>query len=282
MSFVEIRNITKIFGKTAALDNVSLNLEPNKIYGLLGRNGAGKTTLLNIITNRLFPDEGEAVVEGENVRENDRPLSKIFLMTEKNYYPEHMTVKTAFKWSKAFYPDFDEDYAMALSDKFLLKTGKKIKALSTGYQSIFKIITALSSNAPLILLDEPVLGLDANHRELFYRELLQNYSQKPKTIIISTHLIEEVADIIEDVILLKEGKVLVHDQVENLLARGYAISGTASAVDRFVEGRNVLGVDSLGGLKTAYLLESPEKDKIPAELEVTRLDLQKLFILLTD
>ncbi|MHB8064289.1 MAG: ABC transporter ATP-binding protein [Ruminiclostridium sp.] len=282
MSYIEIRNITKTFGNTIALDDISLSLDQNKIYGLLGRNGAGKTTLLNLITNKLFPTEGEIVVDGDNVIENDKPLSKLYYMTEKNLYPENMAIKNAFKWSKEFYPDFDEKYANSLSEKFSLKTSKKIRSLSTGYKSIFKIIVALSCNAPVMLLDEPVLGLDANHRDLFYKELLLNYSERPKTIIISTHLIEEAADIIEDVIVIKGGKLLINDSVENVLSLGYSVSGTAAAIDKFTAGKKVLGIDSLGGLKTAYLLETIEQNNIPNELEVTKLDLQKLFIHMTN
>ncbi len=282
MSYIEIKNITKNFGNTVALDNVSLNLDKNKIYGLLGRNGAGKTTLLNLMTNKLFPTEGEIKVDGDNVIENDKPLSKIYFMTEKNLYPENMTIKNAFKWSKEFYPDFDLNYAIRLSEKFSLNTSKKTKSLSTGYKSIFKIIIALSCNAPVMLLDEPVLGLDANHRDLFYKELLKNYSENPKTIIISTHLIEEASDIVEDVIVIKNGKVIMNDSVENVLSQGYSVSGTAAAIDKFIVGKKVMGVDTLGGLKTAYLLEKVDKSTIPDGLELTRLDLQKLFIHMTN
>lgn len=282
MSYIEIRNITKVYGNTTALDNVSLKLEANKIYGLLGRNGAGKTTLLNLITNRIFPTYGEILLEGETVFENDNALSKIYFMTEANFYPEGMTVKKALKWTKEFYPGFDTDYAFALCDKFQLKTGKKIKELSTGYKSIFKIVISLACNAPVILLDEPVLGLDANHRELFYKELLQTYCEKPRTIVISTHLIEEAADIIEEVIVIKNGKLILQDSVEKVLSQGYSVSGAASAVDSFIQGKSVLGVDTLGGLKTAYVLEKVDKDKMPAGLEISKLDLQKLFIRMTN
>jgi ABC-2 type transport system ATP-binding protein len=229
MSYIEIKNITKKFGTTVALDDVSIGLEKNKIYGLLGRNGAGKTTLLNLMTNKLFPTEGEILVDGDNIIENDKPLSKMYFMTEKNFYSDTMTVKSAFKWGKEFYPAFDENYAETLSEKFLLKTNKKIKSLSTGYKSIFKIIFALSCKVPVILLDEPVLGLDANHRDLFYRELLQSYSENPRTIIISTHLIEEAADIIENAIVLKNGKIIMNDSVENILSQGFCVSGGISS-----------------------------------------------------
>ncbi len=282
MSYIEIKNITKKFGTTAALDDISITLEENKIYGLLGRNGAGKTTLLNLMTNKLFPTEGEMLVDGDNVIENDKPLSKMYFMTEKNFYPDSMTVKGAFKWGKEFYPTFDEKYAETLSEKFLLKTNKKIKSLSTGYKSIFKIIIALSCNAPIILLDEPVLGLDANHRDLFYKELIQSYSENPRTIIISTHLIEEAADIIENAIVLKNGKIIMNDSVENILSQGFCVSGSAAAVDKFIAGKNVLGSDTLGGLKTAYLMEKINQSSVPDGLEISKLDLQKLFIYMTN
>jgi ABC-2 type transport system ATP-binding protein len=282
MSYIEIKNITKKFGTTVALEHVSLTLEENKIYGLLGRNGAGKTTLLNLMTNKLFPTEGEIFVDGDNVIENDKPLSKMYYMTEKNFYPDSMTVKSAFRWGKEFYPDFDINYAEALSEKFLLKTNKKIKSLSTGYKSIFKIIISLSCNAPVILLDEPVLGLDANHRDLFYKELIQSYSDNPRTIIISTHLIEEAADIIENAIVLKDGKIIMNDSVENILSQGFCVSGMAAAVDKFIVGKNALGTDALGGLKTAYLMEKIDQNSVPEGLEISKLDLQKLFIYMTN
>jgi len=282
MSSIEVKNISKNFGSVAALKNVSITFAENHIYGLLGRNGAGKSTLLNLMTNKIFPTEGEILVDGEPVMENDRALGKMYCMTEQNLYPEKMKMKDVFKWSKEFYPDFDMDYAHTLCSKFELSLNAKTNTLSTGYNSIFKIIIALASNAPIILLDEPVLGLDANHRELFYKELIENYSDHPRTVIISTHLIEEVADIIERVVIIKKGEVLLDDEVEKVVSQGYTVSGAAGAVDAYIVGKNVLGCDTLGGLKSAYLMGSYNKTDIPNGLEVSALDLQKLFIQLTN
>lgn len=281
MSGIEIKNITKKYKEVCALDNVSLTLQENKIYGLLGRNGAGKSTLLNIITERIFPDNGEVYVDGDLIADSDKPLSKIYLMSEKNCYPLNMKVKDAFRWSKNFYPDFDEAYALGLAERFDLNRNAVVKSLSTGYRSIFKLIIALSVNVPYIFLDEPVLGLDANHRDLFYRLLIEKYSEHPCTIVISTHLIEEVANIIEDIIIIKKGKIIRNESRESLLSEGYAVSGTASAVDAYIANKNVIGMDSLGGLKTAYLMGVADK-QIPQGLELSKLDLQKLFIQLTN
>ncbi len=280
MSKIEIKNITKTFNDVTALKNVNVNFEENHIYGLLGRNGAGKTTLLNLITGKMFPTSGEILVDGERAIENDRALSKIYCMTELNLYPEKMRVKEAFHWSAGFYPQFDMEYANALCSQFELKTNQKIKNLSTGYTSIFKIIIALSCGSEIVIFDEPVLGLDANHREMFYKELIQNYSNHPRTFILSTHLIEEVATIIDRVIIIKNGEVIMDDEVQNVLNLGCTVSGPAGAVDQYIAGKKVLGVSTLGGLKSAYLLG--QIHDIPNNLEMGKLDLQKLFIQLTN
>ena len=164
---IEIKGLSKRFGETCALRNAALRFEENKIYGLLGRNGAGKSTLLNLITNRLFSDAGEVLVDGMPVCENAAALQKIYLMSEKNLYPPTMKVEEIFQWTSRFYPSFDMAYAKKLSDAFGLNLKKSFKGLSTGYASIMKCIIALSVNTPYVFLDEPVLGLDANHRDLF-------------------------------------------------------------------------------------------------------------------
>ena len=281
MSRIEVTDISKTFKDTNALTHVNLHFEENTIYGLLGRNGAGKTTLLNIINNRLFPDSGTVTLDGDTLTENTAALSRCFLTNENNLYPESMKVKDAFKWSQVFYPDFDMDYAGTLSKLFELPQKKKIKSLSTGYQSIFKNIVALSVNVPFVFLDEPVLGLDAYHRELFYKVLIEKYAERPFTAVISTHLIEEAANIIEQVIVIKSGQIICSKSLEELLASGYCVSGPAAQTDSYIQTKNVIGTESLGGLKTAYILGIPDPD-MPSGLEISRMDLQKLFIRLTD
>lgn len=282
MNCIEIKNVYKSFGGAEALRDVSLCFEERKIYGLLGRNGAGKTTLLNIISNRVFADSGQVTVNGMPAAENDKAQRLLYLMSETSLYPEKMKIKDAFAWSEKFYPDFDPAYAHELAARFELDTKKKICSLSTGYASIFKIIAALSAGTPYILLDEPVLGLDAHHRDLFYKALIERYSKSPCAIILSTHLIEEVSAVIEDIVIIKKGSVIRNESCESLLSRGYTISGKAGSVDTFIEGKEVIGVDVLGGLKTAHIIGVLETEHVPADLEVSRLDLQKLFIQLTN
>lgn len=276
---IEISNVSKAYGSVQALDRVSLKLEDGKIYGLLGRNGAGKTTLLNTVAGRLFADSGEITMDGEPIAENDAALVKIYMQSEAMLYPESMRVRDALEKTKGFYPNFDSNYANRLAEKFQLDPKKRIKSLSTGYASILKLIIALSIQVPYLFFDEPVLGLDANHRELFYRLLLENYMEHPATIVISTHLIEEVSGIIEDVVIINEGQIIRNQNREDLLAKGYTVSGPSAAVDDYSVGKEVIGSDTLGGLKSVHILGNPEE--IPGNLEITALDLQKLFIQLT-
>lgn len=278
---IEGKGLTMRFGNNTALDGVDVCFGDNKIYGLLGRNGAGKSTLLNVVTNRLLPTAGEVFIDGEPARENDRVLDRVYYMGEKTLLPDTATVAQLFRWTGDFYPGFDGEYAGQLADTFGLSEKKKLKNLSTGYLTIAKLIAALASNAPYTLFDEPVLGLDANHRDLFYKTLLARYAERPFTAVISTHLIEEISHLIEDVVILHHGQVLAQGPREELLAGGYTVSGPKGLVEEYIRGKRLLGVDTLGGLLSAHLQGHPDRAALPQGLELSPLDLQKLFVLMT-
>ena len=281
MKQIELRNVSKTFGQVEAVKDVSLAFEENKIYGLLGRNGAGKSTLLNMITGRIFTDSGSITVDGDEAIENDHALGKIYLMGEVNLYPEGMRLKEALRWAEALYPNFDMENALYLAKAFDLDLRKKVKELSTGMGTMFRLTVALSTGAPYIFLDEPVLGLDAVHRDQFYKLLVEQFETRPACYVISTHLIEEVAGLIEDVIIIKEGEILLRESTEELLSWGYTVTGSAGAVEDFIRGKNCIGQDRLGGLTSAHVLEELDSTQVPEILEVTRLNLQQLFVQLT-
>ncbi|MGU9537656.1 ATP-binding cassette domain-containing protein [Clostridium tepidum] len=285
MSSIVIKNVTKSYQKKEVLSNISLDIEEGKIYGLLGRNGAGKTTLLNLITNRAILDRGEILIDGENVYENDNALSTVYFMEEKNLFPESMKIVDVFKWTKEFYEDFDMEYALKLTDMFNLNIKKKIKNLSTGYKSISKIICTLASGAEILIFDEPILGLDANHRDIFYKELLKVYNDGEKTIIISTHIIEEISHLLEKVVILKEGKIIENNFAEDVLNLAYAVSGSSGAVDKYIVSKNTIHIETLGPYKKATILQERSKEDLDSikklELEISTVELQKLFIYLT-
>lgn len=286
MNLIELNNISKYFGKTKAIDRVNLTLAPSKIYGLLGRNGAGKTTLLNIITNRIYPDQGTVKIEGKNVVLNDQILRNVFYMTEKNLFHEGYSLKELLYLCKDFYPSADLSYAHTLAAKFRLNLKQKIGGLSMGYLSIFKAIMALCSNAPILILDEPVSGLDANHRELLYKEILEIYAAKAQTIIISTHLIEEIAALLEEVIIIDHGKLLLQESSEMLLQKAWIVTGEISKVRSFAKSMRVLNAKTLGQREEVLLFGLiSQKDLIAGKnsgLDFAMASLQKLFIGLTE
>ena len=273
---IELRGVTKRYGATTALDNVSVKFGGGIVYGLLGANGAGKTTMMNLITNRIWADEGEILIDGESAPGNDRALGKVYMMAEANLFPDSMKVDGALKLTRSFYPTFDMDYAMSVAEKFALPTKKKVKALSTGYASIFRLTLALSVNCPYVIFDEPVLGLDAQHRDLFYRLLMEKCAEGEQTVILSTHLIQEAAKLIGHAVIIKNGRILRDADAEELSGAAYQVSGPAAAVDNYLRGRHVLSVNSLGGLKTACVEGAP--DGAPEGLEISGMDLQDYFI----
>ena len=280
MRGIELKNLTKHYKDTKALEDVSLTIEYGKIYGLLGRNGAGKSTMVNLISNRIFPTSGEIFVDGEMSIENDKALRKIFTMSEHNLLPVDKKFKEAVKIVKMFYPDFDEDYAFALAEKFELDVKKKLMSLSTGYSSIAKLIMALASGADYIFFDEPVLGLDANHRELFYKELIDRYANTGSTYIISTHLIDECANLIEKAIIIDKGRLVTAEDTDKIRENSYTVTGPAELVDRYTADKTVVGSDTVGGIKSAYV--KGKAQNVPQGLEISKASLQSLFIQMTN
>ncbi|APR06282.1 ABC transporter ATP-binding protein YtrB [Lentilactobacillus parabuchneri] len=282
MSVLEVSHITKTFGSKHVLSDVNLTFEEGKIYGLLGRNGAGKSTLLSIMTNRIFAGEGEVKIDSENVDDNDAKLGLMYLMSEVNLYADGWKLKQIIKDSESFYGSFNHELADRLITEFGLDINQKFGKLSTGYNSIFKLILALCLPVKFVLLDEPVLGLDANHRELFYSELIQSYSDNPRTFIISTHLIEEVANIISDVIVLDQGRVILNQPVEDVLAKTHSVVGPEKDVDQYTQGLNVIGHDNMGSIRANYVYGDLDDRILPDTVQLSNFDLQKLFIYLTN
>ena len=281
MNKLTYENVTMRFGDVTALDHVSLTLEPGHIYGLLGRNGAGKSTLLSVTANWRHATEGDVLLNGESVWENTRAQQQIVCMSDGNLFPT-MRVKNGLLWYSRFSSGFDMEQALRLCEKFELSLKAKIQSLSTGYATIFKLIVAMASQCPFTFYDEPVLGLDANHRDLFYRELMEDFAKNPRCVVISTHLIEECSALLDHIIVINKGKLMLNEPVEDTLSRGYTVSGPAGAVDAFTAGKKLFGTQNLGGLKTAYVQGTPDQEKAPDGLEISALDLQQLFIQLTN
>ena len=282
MEQLKISHLSKKFGRRVILDDVSFTLEPAKIYGLLGQNGAGKSTLLNLISNRIFPTSGSIKLGDQEVN-TDQTLDKIFLIGEDNLYYKQVKINQMFDLADGAYGNFDYQNAEQMLKQFELDGNQKFAKLSTGQKTAAKISLALNVDADYIFLDEPVLGLDANHREIFYQELIKSYQKRPRTIVLSTHLIDEIQQLVEHVILIDHHRVLEDADVQDLLDRAYDISGPAKLVDQYTEGLNILSTTDLGNIRTAHVFDQLPEDRIlPDQVQIGHYDLQHLFIYLTN
>lgn len=281
---IQIENVTKTYDEAKVIDQVTLHVEENKIYGLLGRNGAGKTTLMKLITAQVFPTSGEISVFGEQPYENINVLENICFIKESQQYPDNYRVQDALDVARYLFKYWNEEFAMELVKEFQLPLKQKIKKLSRGMHSTVGIIIGLASRAPLTIFDEPYLGLDAVSRNIFYTKLIEDFGNYPRTIILSTHLIDEVSNILEHVFVIDKGKILIDQDAEELRGMAFNVSGLRGLVDSFIQGKKVIHRESIGGLLTATLMgDSPELPKLAKNygLEVTPISLQQMIVHLT-
>lgn len=282
---VETRGLSKVFGKTQALRDVNIALEENKIYGLLGRNGAGKSTLIKLLTAQLFPTAGEIKIFGETPYENARVLSQICVIKESGTFLKEMKARDALKIAADYYPNWDQSLADRMVQHFKLNLRKSYKSLSLGMKSQLGMIVGIASRAPLTIFDEPYIGLDAPARQFFYDLLLDEYTAHPRTFILATHLIDEVANLFEEVIILAGGTVKLHDEADRIKEKSLFISGPPEEVESKVAGKQVIYRNTLGKTLVVGLYDQLSPAEIrelkAAGLEVSAMPLQKLFIYLT-
>lgn len=282
---VEIKDLTLRYGATTALDGLSLSLAPGKIYGLLGRNGSGKTSLLSVLAAFRRASAGTVRVDGDDPFENERLTSRTCLIRESGDLFESERGHRVLALARALRPHWDQAYAERLVERFALPLRKPPAQLSRGQRSALACVLGLASRAPLTMFDESYLGMDAPSRYAFYEELLADYAAHPRTIILSTHLVEEFGALFEEVVMIDQGRLLLHDDADAVRARGVAVTGPAERVDRAIAGLTVLNERRLGGTKSVTVygqLTGDQRRRVEADgLQLEPVPLQDLFVHLT-
>lgn len=271
-----LRGVTKHYAKTTALADVSFELAENRIHGLLGRNGAGKTTVMRILTAQDLATTGETEVFGASPFENADVLNRVCFIKEAQRYPDIFRPTDVFSAASLLFENWDANFAAELATEFELPLKRKIRKLSRGQLSMVGVIVGLASRAPLTFFDEPYLGLDAVARQRFYDRLLVDYTRHPRTIVLSTHLIDEVSDLIEHVVVIDQGRVLIDESAEELRAHAVTVAGPAKAVESFAQGHTELHREELGGFLRVTLsgtVASP-----PEGLQIEPVSLQQLVV----
>ncbi|MEQ3554516.1 ABC transporter ATP-binding protein [Pseudonocardia nematodicida] len=277
MSVIAMHGVTKRYGDVTALDDVSFALDENRIHGLLGRNGAGKTTAMQILTAQNFATSGRAEIFGEQPYENARVLARTCFIRESLRYPDEYKVRHALKAAAMVYPHWDQGFADQLVEEFALPLTRSSKKLSRGQQSAIGVIIGLASRAPLTFFDEPYLGLDAVARQIFYDRLLADFAEHPRTVVLSTHLIDEVSDLIEHVVLIDQGRVLIDEDADALRGRAVSVTGPADSVERFARGHTELHREQLGGFLRVTLSGAVPETREPS-LQFEPVSLQQLVV----
>ncbi|KHL11263.1 ABC-2 type transport system ATP-binding protein [Mumia flava] len=273
------------FGRTDALDGASFTLPSGTITGMLGRNGAGKSTALALLAAFRRPDAGTVLVQGHDPFENAAVTAGVQLVRESGDVLGDSPVKETLGYYSDARPDWDGETARRLLDLFEVPLDRSPDSLSRGKRSALGCVLGIAARAPLTIFDESYLGMDAPSRYAFYDALLDDYTAHPRTIVVSSHLIDEVERLFENVVVLHRGAVLTQTDADDLRARAVSLTGPASAVRPLTDGHAVLAQRSLG-TTTQVTLNGPFDPDLPrkaaqAGVEVGRVSLQDIFVHLT-
>jgi ABC-2 type transport system ATP-binding protein len=246
MKVVVCNEVSKVYGKKKALNKLSFSIEKNKITGLIGRNGAGKTTLLKLIAGFIHETSGEVHVFSEKPFNNLKVSSNRIYLDDQQYFPNSLTLNDILQSARTFYANWEKELADRLFDYFSFYPQQHYYTLSKGMKSTFNMIIALAARCPLTILDEPTTGMDSSVRKDFYRALLKDYIDHPRTIILSSHLLNEIEDLLEDVLLIKDGEKCLHLPVADLKEYAIGINGKEDIVMEIVRNREILHQKRIG------------------------------------
>lgn len=273
-------------GSVQAVVDADIEWGAGRIHGLLGRNGAGKTTLLSAVASLLPPNSGRVVVDGSDPFEDERLMGQVCLVRESGNVVGDENLRWNIGMQELARPSFDSGWALELLDRFHLKPKSKPDKLSRGQRSAFNAVIGLASRAPVTMFDEVHIGMDAPTRQFFTDLLIEDIAERPRTIVLSSHLINEIEHLLETVTILHKGRVILNAEADDVRSRGVTITGPAARVDEVCRPLTVVGTRDLGPTRqvTAYG-DLPDDALQAAErsgLTIGAAPLQELFIHLTE
>jgi ABC-2 type transport system ATP-binding protein len=276
MATIEARGLRKTYGATKALDGLDLRVEEGRILGLIGPNGAGKTTALNAILG-LTPCEGELRVLGlDPWRQRDDLMREVCFIADVAMLPRWMKVGQALDYVQGVHPKFDRAKAEGFLARTSIPPGKKIGKLSKGMVTQLHLALVMAIDARLLVLDEPTLGLDILFRKQFYDSLLNDYFDGKRTILVTTHQVEEVQHVLTDLAFIKDGRIMLHNSMEGFEARYAEVmvsSPDAEAARALgpIHERQVFG-------RSIFLFEGRDRSQLEALGEVRTPGIAEVFV----
>ena len=271
---IELNQVTKRYGQASVLKNITLTIDEPGIYCLLGRNGAGKTTLLKSIAGYQNITSGSIKVDGKEITTSTLDTGVSYIENFAKHF--NLPVRKLLKIASEVNPSYDYNFASEMMERFELDGKKKFNHLSLGMKTMVSTIICLASSKEVILLDEPVLGFDAIMRVEFYDMLTESFKEHPRIIIVSTHIIEEIAKTIDKLIIIDKGSIRFFDTLQSVGTKAFSVSGLQRDVETATRGLKVIGQDTVGGLVTCCIFDTPPQES--ASIEVRPLSLQDFFI----
>ena len=277
MQTIKVCDVSKNYRDVSALRDINLELEAGKIYGLLGRNGAGKSTLLKIIADRIKPTTGRVLYDDE-AKLDDVSSRDLYFSEPEKTMPDFVKVKELCGYTSLFYPRFNLEEALQTLNDFGINDNKRLNQLSTGHFAIVRSIVALQTRASFILLDEPTMGHDAVNRELLYNEILRIYREEENTIVLSTHLIDEISNLIEEVIFIDRGRIILEESLEGILSAHIYLVGPSEQMRQIEDAHTVIEKKEDLGFTSLLVRQTGDDSALPPGITVSQAGLQDIFI----
>lgn len=273
---ISARGLSKHYGSFAALTDASFDIPLGRIYGVIGANGAGKTTLLNAILG-LIPHEGEVSVLGKNpIRHRDALMEDVCFIADVATLPRWMRVDQLLDFVEGVHPRFSRAVTMTYLGRTKIPLSKRIKALSKGMITQLHLAIVMGIDAKLLVLDEPTLGLDIIFRKTFHRDLLEEYFDAQRTIIVTTHQVEEIEHILTDVMFIKDGRIVFDSPTEDLPERFLEVTVPADRADAARKLGPMSERTSLGNC--IFTFDGVDRASLKALGEVKGMNLADIFV----
>ena len=284
MTTIQMQNVSKNIKSRVILDNLNFNFEENQIIGFLGKNGSGKTSLMKIIAGEWNTTSGDVLVNGQKPFNNEKVLGKICFIQEGNNFPGTIKISDLLKLCKNFYPNWNHEVAESLLSIFDLDRTKKIKELSKGMESAVGVLVGIASRSEITIFDEPYIGMDANARQKFYQYLLNDYMEVPRTIIFSTHLIDEVSSLFQKVYVINKGKLLLEIPTDELIEIVYSISGPKEEIEKIKNEFTILEERQFMGNSEIIVFDQEKQNhqELPSSCKKNVLNVQDIIVHVTE
>ena len=283
---IQIKDITKSFDSFTALDGVNINVKKGSVYGLVGPNGAGKTTIIKILMGIYRPDSGSVAIDGEAVYENTRIKGRMLYISDDLYFFPGYSIKDMANFYKGIYPNWSDEKFNAMADVFKIDTKRIVRRLSKGMQKQVAFWLALSANPDIMVLDEPVDGLDPVMRKKVWSLMLADVAEREMTVLVSSHNLRELEDVCDYVGIMNKGRIVIEKALDDVKGNTHKVQTAFrdGFPNELLSCLDILKRDTIGSVDMLILrgsyteIEEEIKKYKPLILDVVPLSLEEIFI----